>query len=262
MAGEMGEHAVVYDITDDWASAPSFSNRERQLIVEQDHALCARADLVIVCSESLAESRRGLCQRLLLLPNGVECEHYAAISRSVETGRWPRPVFGYTGTIHSDRFDVELVVNLARSFPAGSVVLVGPDHLTTAEKQRFSTLKNIQITGPAPYARIPKIMSQFDVCIVPHVETPFTNSLNPLKLWEYLAAGKPIVSTNVAGFRDYPHLCHVVSGADEFVQACKLALRENGEHLVERRSEARKNSWDQRGEMLLQTLRSQSLIGV
>ena len=260
MAGKMGERAVVYDITDDWAEAPSFASWERKLIASQDRALCGRADLVIVCSEALEASRRPHCRRLLLLPNGVDCEHYAAIADRPEPPRWPRPVLGYTGTIHGDRFDVDLLAGVARAFAGGSVVLVGPDHLTAAEKGRLAGLKNIHLTGPVPYRCIPEMMAEFDLCMVPHVENSFTNSLNPLKLWEYLAAGKPIVSTNVAGFRDYPALCRIGSGVDEFVAACRAALAENGERTAERRAEAAKHSWDQRIDTLLQCLGSAGLI--
>ena len=260
MAGRMNEKAVIYDITDDWAMAPSFSEWERKLIVEQDRNLCARADLVIVCSEALEKSRRARCKRLLRLPNGVDSEHYASIPGSAETNRWARPVFGYTGTIHADRFDVELVAGLAASFAEGSVVLVGPNHLTAGDKKKLAAHENIHITGPVPYAEIAGVMAQFDVCIVPHVETTFTNSLNPLKLWEYLAAGKPIVSTNVAGFSSYPRLCRIASGVDAFARACGKALGENGAHQAERRTEARKHSWDQRIEVLLQTMGSAGML--
>jgi len=254
MAGAMNEKAVIYDITDDWAMAPSFSERDRKLIVEQDRALCQRADLVVVCSESLEASRRGRCKALLLLPNGVDHARYAAIPDASQPGRWPGPVFGYTGTIHSDRFDVELVAGLAEAFPGGSVVLVGPDHLTAGEKSRLAAHPNIHITGPVPYARIPEVMGHFDVCIVPHVETQFTNSLNPLKLWEYLASGKPVVSTNVAGFSDYPQFCRIASGREGFVRACREALGENGASRAGRRLEAARHSWDRRVDVLLETL--------
>lgn len=260
MAGKLGERAVIYDITDDWPSAPSFSEKERKWILAQDRALCARADLVIVCSEALEASRRALCRQLLLLPNGVECEHYEKVAEGAKTSRWQAPVLGYTGTIHGDRFDVELLAGVAEAFPHGSIVLVGPDHLRPAEKERLAAFRNVHVTGPAPYAKIPEIMSHFDICIVPHVETAFTNSLNPLKLWEYLAAGKPIVSTNVAGFRDYPGLCRIATGIDAFVQACRTALEENGAHTAERKAEARKHSWEQRVDVLLNTLRSAGLI--
>src|SRR6266478_1922830 len=86
---------------------------------------------------------------------------------------------------------------LARNH-AGSVALVGPNFLSPADNRRLLAVGNIFMTGPVPYARIPDYMSAFDVCITPHKISQFTESLNPIKLWEYLAAGLPIVSTDIA----------------------------------------------------------------
>jgi len=251
----MGESAVVYDITDDWALVPSFSEKERNLIARQDRRLCARADLVIVCSEALERSRIPRSKRVLLLPNGVDAAHYAGVMRGANANGLPRPVFGYTGTLHRDRIDAGLLVRLARSFPEGSVVLVGPDHLDPRTRTALAAEKNMHLAGPAPYAEIPGKMAGFDVCIVPHVMTPFTESLNPIKLWEYLASGKPVVSTNVAGFRDYSNLCHVAGEPEGFIAACRAAIGENGSRSVDRMAAARRNSWDSRLDTLLEALR-------
>ncbi len=255
MAGRMGERAVVYDITDDWslATVPPW---EKQLILDQDAALCKRADLVIVCSEALEKSRRSKCSRILLLPNGVDPAHYTPVSQPVKTrhAEWPSPVLGYTGTLHADRVDVDLLIGIARSFSDGAIVLIGPNCMPDATTNRLKAESNIKLMGEVPYSKLPEYMARFDVCIVPHNETPFTESLNPIKLWEYLAGGKPIVSTKVAGFRDYPSLCHIASGVDAFAEACKAALKEDIGNSEKRIAEASMNSWDRRIDCLLSTL--------
>jgi teichuronic acid biosynthesis glycosyltransferase TuaH len=255
MAGRMGEAAVVYDITDDWTLA-SFPERESRLIQAQDRALCRRADLVVVCSEALRESRRPLCRRLLLLPNGVDAEHYREVSEGSRSpaAEWPSPVFGYTGTLHSDRIDASLIVALARAFPRGSVVLVGPDSLNLEVRAVLAAERNVHLTGPVPYQEIPRRMAGFDVCIVPHRESAFTETLNPIKLWEYLAGGKPVVSSNVAGFRDYRHLCRIASAPDDFVAACREALAAGDVGRETRMAEARKHSWEARVDTLLDAM--------
>ncbi len=260
MAGRMNERSVIYDITDDWCEAPSFSPRERKLLIRQDHTLCRQADLVIVCSEAIAQTRASLCRELLLLPNGVDADHYSTVAASPPRERSESPVLGYTGTLHSDRTDVSLIVSLARAFPAGRVLLVGPNFLCEEERQRLTREPNISAIGPLPYARLPDIMTEFDVCIVPHLETKFTESLNPIKLWEYLASGKPIVSTNVAGFRDYGHLCELASGPQAFVAACRNALSENGRRRIERVREAHKHTWEARVDGLVETMTMHGLM--
>lgn len=249
MCGKMGERGVVYDITDDWTSL-SQSAWLRELVQRQDAELCRRADEVIVCSQRLYEMKEPLARSLHLVPNGVDVEHYRAAgdrANAPEAARqWPRPVLGYTGSIHPDRVDVDLVAELAERFSAGTVALVGPNMLPADEVQRLGKQGNVVITGPVPYAEVPSYMAAFDVCITPHQMTPFTESLNPIKLWEYLAAGKPIVSTDVAGFRDYPEVVRTARDADGFAAAVGEALAEPQAVRVKRQALARENSWDAR----------------
>ena len=259
MVGCMDESIVVYDITDDWTTFTQ-SPRLRRRIVRQDSRLCRQADQVIVCSQRLYELKQSLvpAARLHLIPNGVHVEHYRKVlDRSAPmtsiARAWPRPVMGYTGTIHPDRIDTELVRRLALAPGIRSVVLVGPNHLRAAEMELLQ-LPNVFMPGPVPYARIPEVMRAFDVCIVPHRVTPFTESLNPLKLWEYLAGGKPIVSTAVAGFREYPHLVSIAQTPEQFIAASLEALHEERGLADARRAEARKHSWQNRVDLIEQVL--------
>ena len=250
MAGHMGEQAVIYDITDDWIS-PTQDASVAALIQAQDAALCARADAVIVCSEKLFEMKRSLAHRLVLIPNGVEAGHYASVLNKslplpAETAQWPHPVFGYTGTLHPDRVDVPLIEKFARGLGSGTVALIGPNHLTPEDMARLALVPNVRLIGPQPYERLPEFMRSFDVCITPHRVTAFTESLNPIKLWEYLAAGKPIVSTNVAGFRDYPQYVRIAADTNEFACQCEAALTEDASLGKTRQAEASRHSWESR----------------
>ena len=249
LVGRLGEAAAIYDITDDWTTLTQSAD-ESALIARQDAELCGKADATIVCSQRLFEMKRALARELHLVPNGVDAAHYArvldpATVRPAESARWRRPVLGYTGTVHPDRVDVGLVAALAKAHD-GSVVLIGPNHLTAADLASLSGLGNVFVHGPVPYAEIPDYMAAFDVCITPHKMTPFTESLNPIKLWEYLAAGLPIVSTDVAGFRDYPELVRVARTPDEFIAATHAALAEDSAKSELRRAEAARHSWTRR----------------
>ncbi|HTW95020.1 MAG TPA: glycosyltransferase, partial [Tepidisphaeraceae bacterium] len=255
LAGRLDESALIYDITDDWSTFDQ-SESTRRRIVRADASLCQRADAVIVCSQRLLELKRPLVAKSCrphLVPNGVHVEHYATVSDRTcplppEAVGWPHPVFGYTGTVHPDRVDVDLLAEMARSLTRGSIALVGPDHLSAAHRQQLLATGRVIITGPVPYAQVPNYMRAFDVCIVPHRMTPFTESLNPIKLWEYLAAGKPIVSTDVAGFRDYPHLVHLAKNAAQFRQAAMTAVAGTADSARAEvmRGIARQNSWHDR----------------
>jgi glycosyltransferase involved in cell wall biosynthesis len=257
----MGESAVIYDITDDWTRMRQPAKLAR-LVERQDAELCAKADAVIVCSQRLHDLKRPLvaADRLHLIPNGVHVEHYRGVLDKSTPGalmarQWPRPIMGYTGTIHPDRIDVQLIRQLASAPGIGSVVLVGPNHMPARDLESLR-LPNIFMTGPVPYEQIPEVMQAFDVCIVPHKVTPFTESLNPIKLWEYLAAGKPIVSTNVAGFRDFPHLVALAQTPGQFIAASLAAIHEESKLADARRAEAGKNSWETRVDDIEQVLLS------
>ena len=247
LLGALGECAAIYDVTDDWIEMDQ-PPAKRQLTREQDAELCRRASAVIVCSEALLQSRRALAKSVHLIPNGVDAAHYARVSAGPPppaSAAWPRPVLAYTGTLHAERLDVELVRRLAAAPGVGSVVLIGPNHLPAADLERLR-LPNVFFPGPVPYAQLPAYMRAFDACIVPHRITPFTESLNPLKLWEYLAAGKPILSTPVAGFRDYPSFVYLADDARGFVDALARALEEDASLPAQRRAEAARHSWDAR----------------
>jgi teichuronic acid biosynthesis glycosyltransferase TuaH len=242
----------VYDITDDWTK---FSGNQAQveLITDQDAMLCKSCDQVIVCSQQLFDDKAKLVDsdRLNLIPNGVHVEHYGSVadtSLPVHTiaQHWTKPVFGYTGTIHGDRVDVSLIASIVKAYPLATIAMVGPNLLDQSEQQKLDGFSNIVFTGAQPYADLPDIMRAFDVCMVPHLVTPFTESLNPIKLWEYLAAGKPIVSTNVAGFRDYPNLVSVAATSDDFVSLLALASSESLDLPAQRQEASRQHTWDQR----------------
>ncbi|HWE07698.1 MAG TPA: glycosyltransferase [Rhizomicrobium sp.] len=257
MAGKMGESAVIYDVTDDWTALTQGAS-SAELVLAQDAQLCRRADAVIVCSKRLYDLKLPIARRVHLIPNGVDAGHYMKVIDGAgilppEAAAWPRPVLGYTGTVHPDRVDFDLLASIARKWP-GSIVLIGPVHRKAALTELH--LPNLFLTGAVPYARLPDLMRAFDVCIVPHRVTLFTESLNPIKLWEYLAAGKPVVATDVAGFRDYPELVRIASDADAFVAAARAGMNEDVALREARRREARKHSWTSRVDAIEKVIES------
>ena len=265
MVGRMGETRLIYDITDDWTQFTHFTDRPALLdrTIAEDALLCRKADAVIVCSKSLYESRKTLARDIHLIPNGVDAAHYRCVLDDhgplpEACRKWPRPVFGYTGSIHGDRVDVKLVEAMTVAMKAqnmpGTVVLIGPVMLPIHDRQRLEATGRVIFTGPMAYRDLPQYMRAFDVCIVPHCMTAFVESLNPIKLWEYLAAGKPIVSTDVAGFRDYPHLVRTARTADEFLAQCQAAVAEGTEKSELRRAEAGKHSWRSRVDEIVAVL--------
>ncbi len=191
--------AVVYDVTDDWLLA-RVPERVRRRRAAKERRLLDGADAVVVCSETLARSK-GARRRVELIPNAVDAAFFTE-PRARPADLPAGPVAVYVGTVHTDRVDIDLLTKCAEQLPTVAFVLVGPDHLDDDAHARVDELANIHRLGARPYGDVPAYLQHADVVIVPHVVTPFTESLDPIKAYECLAVGRPTLATPVAGFRD------------------------------------------------------------
>ncbi len=214
----------LYDITDDWLLAP-LSPRQRVRLMANEGLLLEHSDAVVVCSPGLERSR-GRNRSVHLIPNGVDVDLFR--TPTTRPADMPAaPVALYVGTLHDERLDVPLVVELARRRPDLQVALIGPDSLSPAAEVGLRAVDSIHLLGPRPYEQIPGYMQHADIVIIPHLVNPFTESLDPIKAYECLAAGRPTVATPVAGFRQLgPPV--VVADRHLFVESAVAALAAAG----------------------------------
>lgn len=193
---------TVYDVTDDWTVADR-PTAETARLRRDEATLLGRCAEVVVCSEELRRTK-GARRPVTVIHNAVDVDDYRR-PRPRPEDLPPGPVAVYVGTIHRDRVDVELCVETAAALrDVGTVVLVGPAPLAPADRSRLLD-SGVLLLGPKSRDRVPAYLQHADVLLVPHVVTPFTDSLDPIKLYEYAAVGRPVVSTPVAGFRDTEH---------------------------------------------------------
>ncbi|WP_314506961.1 glycosyltransferase [uncultured Microbacterium sp.] len=218
---------TLYDITDDWLAADR-PPRELARLREVERFLLEHASQVVACSPELAR-RKGADRPRGSAPIEV-------IRNAVDTAAYERPrerprdlppgrTAVYVGTLHTDRLDIDLCEETARELKdEASVVLVGPNALGEADTRRLRTA-GVIVLGARRADYVIGYLTHGDALIVPHVITPFTESLDPLKLYEYLAAGRPIVSTAVAGFRDTddPRI-HIVDSSSGFAATVRSML--------------------------------------
>lgn len=212
---------TLYDVTDDWLLA-SCTRRERDRRRRNEAYLLARAHEVTVCSPALVRTK-GRHRPVRLVTNAVDA---VAIRRpTLRPADLPQgSVACYVGTLHEDRLDVELCVEIARALRGrASLVLVGPDALGPASRRALAAEPAVVLLGPRPYATVPAYLQHADVLVVPHLVTPFTESLDPIKAYEYRAVGRPVVATPVAGFRGLGMPVEVATRA-EFVRLLLLRL--------------------------------------
>ncbi len=233
----------VYDITDDWTMLP-LPRWLKERVISGDKELCELSDVVIVCSEVLYKAKTSYKSNLHLVKNGVDIEEKTNTKVALN---FKGLVLMYSGSLHQERLDVSLIVELAREFKEDSFVFVGPDYLDKKSRELLISEKNIHLLGTVPYSQIWSYYNSVDVLIVPHAINQFTESLNPIKQYEYLLTDKPVIATAVSGFRELSDVFEIAENISEFVN--KIREIKNGEIKVdikERRLYANQNSWKDR----------------
>lgn len=189
----------LYDITDDWLAADR-DQATHDRLVRQEARLMGQVREVVVCSPALQRTKSTV-RPVTLLRNAVDVEAVrapAARPADLPPGR----VAVYVGTLHGDRLDVDLCVATARALSgSASLVLVGPNALTTSQDAQLEAAGIIRL-GARDRRAVPGYLQHADVLLVPHLVDDFTDSLDPIKLYEYRAVGRPVVSTPVSGFRE------------------------------------------------------------
>lgn len=239
---------VVYDVADLYATPSGAAvrdageQREIETLANLEAQLLPRADLVLAVSEPLCDHLARGTSQVHLLPNGCDWERYAQLDPAPATHTRPR--LGFVGTI-APRFDVELVADVARHRPDWDIELVGPVSPLT-DVRALRALSNVRLTGEVPYESVPERIASYDVCLLPLREIDFAYYSSPIQVYDYLAAGRPVVSTPIAQFERVPHLVHTARGAAAFVDAIAAGLVEGPETVTARRTFAEANSWDAR----------------
>ena len=225
---------IVYDCMDEHAG---FST---EVAAGHEEALLRGADLVVVSSARLEEKARRVAKNVLLLRNACDYEHFASTPRA----GGPRPVIGYYGAI-SDWFDVDLVAALAARRSDWDILLIGATY--GADVRPLTALPNVILPGEQAYASLPGWLGVIDVCIIPFVRNALTEATNPVKVYEMLAAGKPVVSVAIPEVTALAPLVRVAAGVGEFEREIEAALREDtDEQVAARRAFAREQTWAHR----------------
>jgi UDP-galactopyranose mutase len=222
---QMDADAVVFDAMDELSKfkfAP-----ERLLDLEQE--LIERADVIFTGGSSLYEAKKDRHANVHCFPSSVDRAHFAkARARSFDPADQedlPRPRLGFYGVI-DERFDVELLDELAAMRPNWSFVMVGP--VVKIAEEDLPKRPNIHYLGGKTYEQLPAYLSGWDVALMPFAMNESTQFISPTKTPEYLAGGKPVVTTPIRDVvRHYGHLegVGVASTAEEFAAACDAALK-------------------------------------
>lgn len=254
--GSFGEVFSVYDCVDDYAEQVGASRGRRALATALDRSASTRSRLVFATTPSLLERQRAHNPQSYLVANVGDFDHFRAAAdpslAAPELRDLPRPVLGFAGNLVDTKVDFDLLEAVAAAFPEGTVLLAGPAEGAAHERleQLLASRANVRWIGTQAYETLPRVVAAFDVGLIPYLANDYTRNCFPLKLYEYLAAGKPVVAAGVPSVGNLePHVVLARSG-DDFVEAIRTAL--SPPQAVEARMEvAARNTWDDRTGRLL-----------
>jgi glycosyltransferase involved in cell wall biosynthesis len=248
---------VIYHCVDDIASqagidAASFAAAERRY--------AARADLVIASSPVLADRMRTMSGRVLYAPNVADTDHFssALLPGPIDpaVAALPEPRILFVGAIAAKKLDLDLLAALATARPGWTFVLIGPLGLgdPDTDVSALRRMANVHLLGSRPQAHLPEVLRGAAVGLIPYRRTRLTESIFPMKVYEYLAAGLPVVATGLPALEGLDGV-DLVDGVEPTLGAIERALREDSPARRRAHSNAaRRHSWDARLEEIAAAL--------
>ena len=236
---------IIFDCLDEDSD---FSNIDSS-ILNFEKKMVKISELIIVTSNILKEKIQKDAKNILYLPNAGDFKNFSKLPENNYLNALKKPIIGYYGAI-AEWFDVELIKYLAIKKPQWNFVLVG--HTLGSDISKIKNYPNIHFLGEKPYEELPKYLYWFDVCLIPFKDTPLIKATHPVKFYEYLSSGKPVVSSKIPELIQYQEFCYLAENNKEFLEKIEQALKENDTELIRKRIEfAQNNTWDHRVDVLL-----------
>ena len=249
---------IVYHCVDDIAAQPGMP---AAVLEAAERELTARADVVFTTAPRLQETRRRWNPATHYLPNVADFDHFSkaldpALPLPADIAAVPGPRLGFIGALSGYKVDFEMIRTVARTRPDWSVVLIGKvgEGDPWTDPARLEGLPNLHLLGPRPYAELPAYLKAFDVALLPNTRNDYTDSMFPMKFFEYLAAGRPVVSVDLPALRAFRNAVWLADSADSFIAAVQAVLDGAVPPLEARLELAREHTWDARMDRMLALL--------
>jgi len=243
---------VVYDLCDHHLAFPHTPRWAAACFA----ALCRHAARIVISGQALAELVPApLRPKLIYIGNGADVARFSAAAARTPNPPAP-PILLYLGTLY-EWFDFDLIRRVALAYPDKRIVLVGPvARAVRHQADALLALPNLRMTGRVPQPEADQWLAQASVCLIPFIKNPLTRGINPNKLYEYLAAGKPVVSSDFSPeIEAHRGLIGVARDADEFAALIETALAGGQAGAAERRRQiARAHDWQFKADQYVQLL--------
>jgi len=232
---------LVYDCMDHHGG---FADNTQDVLARENE-LMRIADLLVVTSDWLQHEAGRHNPHCLMVRNACQYEHFCQPPAEVFRDPRGRRVIGYYGAI-AEWFDLDLLEKVARNHQDCLVLMVGAD--TCGAQQRLQHLDNVEFTGEVAYTALPYYLHGFDVCLLPFQVIPLTLATNPVKVYEYLSAGKDVVSIDLPEIKQFGDLVSTGADHDGFLAALAATLRAlfNPQLVARRREFAAEQTWAHR----------------
>lgn len=253
LVGRLGERMVVYYCIDDYAAHPGVDSERLRAC---DAALMRKADRVFVAPPALLAQKLAENPNTVYSPHGVDAELFGrAMQPETEVPPEARalspPIIGFFGSL-APWIDISLITALARARPNHTLLLIG--HAST-DVTELAQLPNVRMVGAQPYGSLPNWAKCFDVAIIPYRQTQQVQNANPLKLREYLATGKPIVSTYNPEVARFAGLVRLADDEQSFIREVDAAVQDHDPAAQRARVDSvRDATWDARVQEIIKTV--------
>lgn len=257
---------VIYDFVDELSSEISGYDVTPKMIEDHERLLRDKDNVLVVSTakklKDITNSFRGENENNILAPNAVNLEDFKKYGHEIGKEIQPivkkrKPIIGYYGAL-AKWFDYKLIEQLAREREEYEIVLIGMDYDGSYGQSNLKNYSNVSYLGMIDYKDLINYSKCFDVCMVPFIKNDITDSTSPLKIFEYMALEKPIVTTDINECKNYSS-CMVSKDADEFIKnidrSLKLGLKDRKYFKILKR-EAEENTWDNRAELIKESLRN------
>jgi glycosyltransferase involved in cell wall biosynthesis len=252
-AGGRRPSLVVYHCVDEHSAFPGFVDPE--VVRRYDDELTRRADLVITTADNLRRTREALNPHTYTVFNAVDAEIFGKaldpdLALPTDLAAIPAPRLGVVG-MHDSRLDVDALEALAQADPSWQIVLIGPVKTGQVDESRLRRHSNIHLLGEKPRPELPGYLKGLAVALVPYRAGELTRNIFPLKLFEYLAAGVPVVVGGLPELRRFDGTIGVADGPEDYPRLVRQAIAEDGpRERAARVALAAANTWDHRVEQI------------
>ncbi len=245
--GSYGETHAIYHCTDNIIVA-KYPLTTTDIIVGMERDLCERVDLMITRTQGMADRLGPHCKRSAVVQGGVDLGAFDPARPMSEPGNLspiPHPRVGMVGTL-DDRLDVDLILGMARALPEVSFVLIGHTRAHLIDTAPLEAAPNVYLLPAVAHTQVPRCVRAFDICLIPFEVNEYTKEVAPIKLYECLAMGKPIVATRLPYIERERDSVSVVDSSTEAIDAVKRMLDQplDAAQVARQRDAARPWSWD------------------